>query len=387
MPTLREGFTTGTAAAGASIAALTLLLTGKPPQAVSVPLPPIDNEGCPRTWLVIPIASCAQGVHPSLANQKSPPSAAQASVIAAHACVIKDAGDDPDVTNHAAIYASVLLGEESLGRMSFQDAQEFITLEGGIGIGRATLPGLPIPVGEWAINPAPRRQIRAGLWHCLRSMRPIRCILCVPEGEKIAEKTFNPRLGIVGGISLLGTHGTVKPYSHEAFIATIAEQLAIAYATGERELFFSTGRRSEKALQTLYPTQSVRAFIQVGDHMGASLALARKGSFSHITVGLFFGKLAKIAQGHLATHAHESTLNIEALSALCKTFGICPSDPKSRTARHILEALPSDPNGAAFIRHMVSLAHATMAKESPCPLTVCLFDANGQILCQSDHTR
>ena len=374
---LREGFTTGTAAAAAALAALTLLLEGKSPPAVCTPLPPVTG-GTPRAWLDVPLALCAPGPAPELAQW---PDARLPGLRCAHARVRKDGGDDPDATTGALITASVFLRAGA--------AAPNIVLEGGPGVGRATLPGLPVAVGDAAINPGPRAQIRFALESALKahfggaSVYPaLTVILSVPGGAELARHTLNPRLGIVGGISILGTQGTVRPYSHAAWRATVAQGLAVARATGCRTFCLSTGRRSEVLLMRRYPELPPQAFIQAADFARFSLAAAGELAPERLVWGCFFGKLAKLAQGLEYTHAREAPLDMDALAALCAGAGAscAPAIARCVTAAHALELLLADPAGGAALTAVGTRAAATAARFAGRPVSIHLFHTDGREL-------
>ena len=258
---LREGFTTGSAATAAAVAALRYLLCGEQSGSVRVPPPPRAER---QTPLCVPVASCASGPADDV---RALAARCSAVLSVAHACVIKDGGDDPDATHKAEIRATVALLAAPVpppDALLLDAAPLPLYLVGGPGIGRVTLPGLPVPVGQPAVNPAPREQLCAAvraLLSCL-SLPPgaaaLLCVLSVPEGRTIAAHTFNPRLGIVDGISILGTQGTVRPFSHAAWQASIAQGIAVAEATACPGLGMSTGRRSEKLLMARYPDWPAR---------------------------------------------------------------------------------------------------------------------------------
>ena len=325
---LREGFSTGTAAAAAASAAVTLLLAGILPREAAVLLPPFAEDGTslgfgnpsplPRL-LVIPIEQGERHADRGTAT----------------ASVIKDGGDDPDVTHGARIIVQAgfqppcpentdtpLLGALPGGEILMRSRR--ILLYGGEGVGRITLPGLPVSVGEPAINPEPRKQIAVAA--CLAAEKagydgPLHLLLRVPDGEERALKTLNPRLGILGGISILGTSGTVRPYSHDAWKAAICQQLDIVRALGREEALFSTGRRSERMGLALYPELSGPASIQVADYAAFSLREAARRSFTKIIWVCFPGKLLKLAQGLEWTHAASAPADISLLAAYAREAG------------------------------------------------------------------
>lgn len=372
---LREGFTTGTAATAAALAGVTLLLKGSAPPTVATPLPPVTG-GRPRAWLEVPVTLCAPGPAPELAGHPFPGGAP-----CAHARVRKDGGDDPDATTGALITASVFLEDQA--------AAPGITLEGGPGVGRATLTGLPVPVGGAAINPGPQAQLRFALENALAAhssngpgRTALTVVLSVPGGEELARHTLNPRLGIVGGISILGTQGTVRPYSHAAWRATVVQGLSVARATGCRTLCLSTGRRSEVLLMRRYPELPPQAFIQVADFARFSLAAAGELAPEGLVWGCFFGKLAKLAQGLEYTHAREAPLDMDALAALAAGAGAAcaPAIARCVTAAHALELLLDDPAGAAAIAAVGAKAAATARRFAGRPVRIYLFHTDGREL-------
>ena len=399
MPTkLREGFTTGSAATGAALAALQLLCHGCAPDTVRVPLPPFASpqqggngvQPEPRGWLVLPVANCDSGPAPELAARwaannfehcDQPP---QGIIRSAHASIIKDGGDDPDATSGARITATVV---ESILPQNREEVAEpgNIIIKGGPGVGRVTLPGLPVPVGQAAINPVPRQQIRLALQaqkYASADSTRLTVFVSVPLGSELAQKTFNPRLGIEGGISILGTQGTVRPYSHDAWKATIEQGLAVAAATGCRTLCLTTGRRSERLLMERYPQLPERCFVQVADFAQFSLNAAGAMDFERIVWGCFFGKLVKLAQGHTYTHAKDSTLDMQALAQLAQAArASCASEvARCITAAHALELLLADAAGPRVIEQVARLAMQTAQNFSGQAVSLHLFHTDGREL-------
>ena len=399
MPTkLREGFTTGSAATGAALAALHLLRHGCAPDTVRVPLPPFaspqqgghSGQPEPRGWLVLPVANCESGPAPELAahwtannfEHCDPPP--QGIIRLTHASIIKDGGDDPDATSGARITATVV---ESILPQDREEVAEHgnIIIKGGPGVGRVTLPGLPVPVGQAAINPVPRQQISLALqaqkYACAGNTR-LTVFVSVPLGSELAQKTFNPRLGIEGGISILGTQGTVRPYSHAAWKATIEQGLAVAAATGCRTVCLTTGRRSERLLMERYPQLPERCFVQVADFAQFSLHAAGAMGFEQIVWGCFFGKLVKLAQGHTYTHAKDSTLDMQALAQLAQAAkASCASEvARCITAAHALELLLADAAGPHVIEQVARLAMQTAQKFSGQAVCLRLFHTDGREL-------
>jgi len=351
--TLRQGFTTGSAAAAAAKAALSFLLEGKETRIADISLP-----GGGR--LDVPIDSVAR------------------EETGVRATVVKDAGDDPDATNKARISCVVrimreekrppaakglrpletLMGDAGDGGPGSGGGQRGevpaggagevrVEILGGRGVGRVTLPGLPVAVGQPAINPVPRAQIEQAAREVLDAAGfagEVRLTIEVEDGETIARRTLNPRLGIVGGISILGTQGIVKPYSHEAWKATIESGLQVARAAGIDTAAFSTGRRSERMLMAHRPELPELCFVQAADFYGFSMKRAQELGFARIVWGCFFGKLAKMAQGLEYTHAHAQPTNFAALAGLAAQAGAPPEAWRAvalaNTARHALEIVP-----------------------------------------------
>lgn len=337
----RQGFTTGSAASAAAKAALLFLFTGEAPDQVVIPLPP-GAAGHPQTRLDIPVEAVAREGQ------------------GARATVIKDAGDDPDATHKARISCLAELVCAATGA---------VLIEGGRGVGRVTLPGLPVPPGRAAINPAPLAQIELAAREAMelsdRSCA-VRLVIEVEDGEAIARRTMNPRLGIVGGVSILGTQGIVKPFSLEAWKATIESGLQVALAAGVATAAFSTGRRGERLLMAKRPELPERAFVQAADFFAWSTARAARLGFREIVWGCFFGKLAKMAQGMEYTHAHAGETDFAFLAGLARQAGahegVCEAVARANTARHALEIVPQGPIRQAFaeLAARLALGHAVV---------------------------
>ncbi|MFH1134515.1 MAG: cobalt-precorrin-5B (C(1))-methyltransferase [Pseudomonadota bacterium] len=323
MKRLRTGFSTGAAATAAATAALETLLTGQAPDRVVVGLP--------------------EGGSLDIAVR----AAVRTSANSARASVVKDGGDDPDATHRAEIVAEVeLTRPEEAGN---GDPEELIDILGGTGVGRVTRPGLPVPVGQPAINPVPLVMIKDGLRRAWSehgpSNRPlrVRAVISVPEGERLAPRTLNPRLGILGGISILGTTGLVKPFSHEAYTSTIESGLSVARAMGLDEVVLTTGGRSEKWAMARRPDLPEVAFIQIADYFGFALEEVKKFGFSRLGLVCFFGKAVKQARGLACTHAHQSAMDLGVLSQWFAEAGAAPALVKAaaeaNTARQVLDIL------------------------------------------------
>lgn len=332
---LKSGFTTGTAAAAAAKGALTLILDGRPPESVEVTLLTGDV-------LTIPI----------LGGERIDAERARCAVI-------KDAGDDPDVTHRAEIGATVRFVEDP------RDGGVVIT--GGEGVGRVTKPGLETPPGEPAITGGPRRMIRQAVDEVLTAHRRrgrVTARIDVPAGRELARNTLNGRLGIVGGISILGTTGIVRPLSHDAYIATIDAALSVAAAAGVETVVLTTGRRSERFSQERWPRLPEEAFVQIGDFFKTALEKTAARGLRQATLTVFFGKAVKMAQRIPHTHAAKSRLALETLArwALEVTgeSTLAGSVASANTARHALSFLwPRRPQVVACVGdRMVAAAEA-----------------------------
>jgi cobalt-precorrin-5B (C1)-methyltransferase len=317
---LRSGFTTGTAAAAATKGALRLIIEGKKPDRVQIRF--LTGEK-----ITIAVHKC-RSLRPGRAV----------------CSVIKDAGDDPDVTHRAEIGARVVLTRSATRPKSNRGPR--IIIRGGQGVGRVTKPGLEIPPGQPAINPGPRKMITEAIQDVLGEDSGkfiVSTEIFVPRGRKLAEKTLNARLGILDGISILGTTGIVRPMSHDAFIATIKSALSVAQASGASEVFLTTGRRSERYAQTHWPQASPEAFIQIGDFFKMSLESAASKGFSRITLAVFFGKAVKMAQGVPHTHAAKSAMTLNRLAEwvldICGDRKLSKSVLAANTARYAFDLL------------------------------------------------
>jgi cobalt-precorrin-5B (C1)-methyltransferase len=350
--TLRTGYTTGTTACAATKAALYALITEKSVEQVEVSLPKggIAVLKVARTTRENGTATCS---------------------------VIKDGGDDPDVTSGAEIRSTV----------SFNDSVGDINIEGGKGVGRVTKPGLGLEIGKAAINPVPMQMLIKAATEAAGdklNSKGIHILLTVPRGEEIARKTDNPRLGIIGGISILGTTGIVLPYSTASFAAAIRQGLDVAVAAGSREVVLTTGGRSEDFAKELYPSLPDHCFVQMGDFAGYSVRQCASKNLSKVTIAGFVGKLTKMAMGVKQTHVAGSHVNMEFMATLARQLGA--SDPvigeirTANTARHVSEII--DRHGIAGYRDLVCknvheqmVAHAGTNLE----IKVVMFEFDGKV--------
>lgn len=383
---LRDGFTTGSACAAAAFAAVTRLLGGQTLSVANITLPPFHlHDGMiipddPRD-LAIPVESVFSGD------------------ARAQAWVKKDAGDDPDATNglrfgvQAALYPLCPLTVRAPNKAK-PSSDVWIALPRGVfvkamdGIGMVTLPGLPVPVGEPAINPQPRLQIafaaRQAALACGHEKTPLYLHITVPEGEEKALHTLNPRLGICGGISILGTRGTVKAYSHDAWEATITQGLHVLRAMKEETAVFSTGRGSEKALQALLPHLPDFCFIQAADFAAHSIREATRAQCRSIVWGCYAGKLLKLAQGLEYTHAKSGRSDLPLLATLADQAGASTylhdaihAMPTAQGAFDLLEA--HNPNMAYHTatllaqKALLTLTHWSRKECGSCPPAITLI--------------
>jgi len=309
---LRSGFTTGACAAAASRAAVYGLLNNAHLDYVTITLP----NGEPATFALNRFEISSQGVLTG---------------------VIKDAGDDPDCTHEAEIQCFAAW-RESAG----------FEIDGGVGVAKVTLPGLELPVGVAAINPVPLRNIgdMAQLeWAQASASQQlaagVRLEIRVPDGEERAKETIGPRLGLIGGISILGTRGTVKPYSTSAFSASVRQSVQIAQTNGQSHVVLTTGSRSEKSAMAMLPTLETLCFIQAGDFVGVGLRAAKRYQVPKVTVVAMIGKLAKMVAGHMMTHVSGRAIDFRLLADLALQSGVapqlCEQIATANTGRHVLD--------------------------------------------------
>jgi cobalt-precorrin-5B (C1)-methyltransferase len=231
----------------------------------------------------------------------------------ASATAIKDGGDDPDATHGAKIVATVSWRNEP-----------GIEIDGGIGVGRVTKPGLPIPVGEAAINPVPRKMIRETVEQVLVDQEVrhgVRVVISVPDGEEIAKKTLNGRLGIIGGISILGTRGIVVPFSTSSYKASIVLALQVAREQGIRTAVLTTGGRSEKYAMRMFPDLPVESFVEMGDMVGFAGKHAKRLGMEEIRFVGMMGKYTKVAQGIMMVHSKSAPVDFSFLARMAEEVG------------------------------------------------------------------
>jgi len=354
---LHSGLTTGTCATAAAVAATMRLLKNEMSEEVPVLLP--DGET----------------IHVSVGYGDG------------YAYCIKEAGDDPDVTNGIEVRASVTLANSH---------QPQIEILGGEGIGTFTLPGFDYPPGEAAINKAPREMIRKNVLalvnhgdrpHDLRyaaitgvSPHDSLCVtISVPGGAEIARRTFNPRLGIEGGISIIGVSGIVKPFSEEAFIDSIRKCMTVAKASESDRVVINSGGKSERFVKTLYPDLPQQAFVEYGNYIGETLKIAHELEFQKVTLGVMLGKAVKLAAGHLDTHSRKSVMDKIFIQQMLKEAD-CNIDISEITlAREIWEKIPSEKISTfarTIIRHCADHCNPLLPNGT---LTILLIDDEGNI--------
>jgi cobalt-precorrin-5B (C1)-methyltransferase len=312
---LRAGWTTGTCASAAAKAAVTALATGTRQETAEVALP--DGRR-----VSFPVDECTL-----TAGRSGERSGEQR----AEAVVVKDAGDDPDVTHGARLTATVRWRE-----------QPGIDLQGGVGVGVVTKPGLGLELGGPAINPVPRAMITQAVGEVVDlAKHGIEVVISVPEGERMARKTTNARLGILGGISILGTTGIVRPFSTASWRASVEQAISVLAAQGEDTVVLCTGGRTEKGAMALLPALPEVCFVEVGDFTGAALRQAVEHHLGHVVFAGMAGKLTKLASGVLMTHYTRSKVDLGLLSEITLAAG-GPHDLAGRvaaanTARHAAE--------------------------------------------------
>ena len=289
---LHSGLTTGTCATAAAIAATIQMAKGETPSSVPVVLPNGETIDVDVTY--------SDG----------------------YVSVFKQAGDDPDVTNGIEIRASV-------------KPSDHFEIMGGEGVGRFTMPGFDFPPGEPAINKAPRQMMR-------NNIKENVCItISVPQGAEIARRTFNPRLGIEGGISIIGVSGIVKPFSEEAFVASIRKCMQVAKASGSNRVVINSGGKSERFVKGIYPDLPQQAFVEYGNYIGETLAIANELDIKNVTMGVMLGKAVKLAAGNLDTHSRYTTMDKEFIMGMLHEAGIDIDISDLTLARELWDRIPA----------------------------------------------
>jgi len=353
---LRTGYTTGTCAAAATKAALSALVSGNKLPKVNVSLPKDKHIVIDIAWI-------------KFVDERS-----------VTASVIKDGGDDPDVTNGAEIWSTVSLLESS----------NKIMIDGGIGVGRVTKPGLGLEIGKAAINPTPLKMINQAIGEILEKQQKNRyglaILISVPKGEEIAKRTDNPRLGIIGGISILGTTGIVIPYSTASFAASIRQSIDVSIAMGSDSVILTTGGRSEDFARSIFGNSVAdHAYIQIGDFIGFSIKQCAIKKIKKAYVIGFIGKLTKMAMGVKQTHVKGSNVDMNFLATLAIRCGanndLVKKIKLANTARHVGELI--DQSGLSmFYDVLCEEVYNHLSKDSPSDLQIkiILLDFTGKVI-------
>lgn len=334
---LHSGLTTGTCATAAAVAACIRLTSGEMPAEVPVMLPNGET------------------IHVAVSYGDD------------YAACIKEAGDDPDVTNGIEVRAQVT------------ESDHFEIL-GGEGVGRFTLPGFDYPQGEAAINKAPREMIRQNLERLKIEDGRLKIVISVPQGAEIACRTFNPRLGIEGGISIIGVSGIVKPFSEEAFVDSIRKCMTVAKASQSARVVINSGGKSERFVKALYPELPQQAFVEYGNYIGETLKIAHELDIRSITLGVMIGKAVKLAAGHLDTHSKRATMDKAFISEMLHEAH-CDIDISDITlAREIWERLSPEQQqdfADVIISHCAAYCQPLLPNGE---LTILLIADDGTIL-------
>ncbi len=347
---LRRGWTTGACATAATKAALTALITGEFPDPVGIRLPKGQEPA-----FALAFESLGEGY--------------------ASAGIVKDAGDDPDVTHGATIVATVAPGRPDTG----------IKFVAGAGVGTVTLAGLPLAVGEPAINPVPRRMMGEVVEElCGEFDLPadVEITISVPGGEELAEKTWNPRLGILGGLSILGTTGIVQPFSCAAWIHSIHRGIDVARAAGLGHVVGATGSTSEGTVRQLVDLPEI-AYLDMGDFVGGLVKYLRKHPVDRLTIAGGFAKMVKLAQGALDLHSGRSQVDMTFLAGLVPDLdeGLKKSILSANTALEVLELTKQNGIDLAVPVAERAFETATAAlRDAPVAVDVVVTDRKGTVL-------
>jgi cobalt-precorrin-5B (C1)-methyltransferase len=334
---LRRGWTTGACATAASKAAFTALRTGTFPDPVSITLPRGEKPS-----FVLALEGLGEGY--------------------AQVGIVKDAGDDPDVTHGCLVVATVRPGGKGL------------RFKAGAGVGTVTRAGLPIAVGEPAINPMPRQMMQAAAAE--EGFADAEIEISIPGGEQLAEKTWNPRLGIVGGLSILGTTGVVHPFSCAAWIASIHRGVDVARAMGLKHIAGCTGSTSEAAVRSHF-NLPLEAMIDMGDFVGGLAKYVRGHPVDRLTVGGGFGKIVKLAQGAMDLHSGRSQVDFTFLAGLAEE-ALREHILAANTAHQVLELC--GPLLAAKVAVLASQQLAQMLGPAGMHADVIICDRSGVII-------
>lgn len=353
----RKGFTTGACSAAAARAAAMGLITGEVPKQIESLLP--NGQ---RVSFAVTEGSC---------NSNH-----------AHAVVVKDAGDDPDCTHQAHLTVDIELLPEQINQIILSDGQ---------GVGTITMCGLGLEVGGPAINPVPRKNIQDNIREVagkLLQEQGLHVTISVPDGEKMAKKTLNDRLGIVDGISILGTTGIVHPYSTAAFRASVVQGVEVAARQELDTVVLTTGGRTEKFTLRELPQLQPACFVQMGDFLGPALDAAKENGIHHIIIGGMVGKVTKIAQGEVITHARRNPVNTGLLANIAMTVGAkqnaCDAIAQGQTARYAAECMEELGLSSAFYVELAKRVVTTLTARYPDQFiyTIMMCDFDGKKLVQ-----
>ena len=358
----RKGFTTGACSAAAARAATQGLIAGQVPDAIDCQLP----NGQVVSFAV------TEG---SYENGH------------AHAVVIKDAGDDPDVTDKAHLTADVRL---------LPEMPDTVLIKGGDGVGQVTMRGLGLEVGGPAINPVPRRNIEENVRAIAAELLQkdgLEVTISVPGGKEMATHTLNARLGIIGGISILGTTGIVHPYSTASFRASVIQGIEVAARQGQDTVVLTTGGRTEKFVMRELPQLAQSCFVQMGDFLQYALDTAASNGIRHVVIGGMVGKLTKMAQGETITHAGRNAVDTDLVADIAAAVGaspdVCAEIRAAQTARFGSEQMEQLGLAHEFHLELGRRVIATLAARYPEKFTlkvlICDFEGNKLVEVEQDH--
>ncbi|NOT86254.1 MAG: cobalt-precorrin-5B (C(1))-methyltransferase [Methylococcaceae bacterium] len=356
----RKGYTTGACSAAAARAAVQGLLSGHVPSEVDCILPNGEQV----------MFNVLEGL---IAENY------------ARAVIEKDAGDDPDCTHLAHLTAEVI----------WTDAVNTVVLKGGAGVGLVTRAGLGLPIGEAAINPVPRKNIEENIRliaHATLLTKGLQVTISVPNGEAMAKKTLNYRLGILGGISILGTTGIVHPYSTAAFRASVVQGVEVAANQGRATVVFTTGGRTEKFVMQELPLLDDSCFVQMGDFLTPALEAADRCGIQQVIIGGMVGKLTKMAQGETITHANRNPVNVDLVADIARAVGapeaVCLAIANQETARYAGECMAELGLEAEFHIELAKRVISTLEDRYPkrFAISVLVCDFDGKKLAEANGT-
>lgn len=388
---LRSGVSTGTCATAAAVAAI----WGMQADSMEVPkeFPVILPNG-----ETIYIAAELTTSSPRIITENNETFAET------EAAVRKDAGDDPDITNGMEIRVRVAIPHKPTshaGASASDDSKQAdgdsakaiepaVIIRGGEGVGTVTIPGLGLEIGGPAINAAPRKMIEENVRAALRLHKsvsgasPVIVTVSAVGGAEIAQRTFNPRLGIEGGISIIGTSGIVKPFSTTAFINSIRKSMEVARATGSERVVINSGAKSEKFVRAYHADVPAQAFVHYGNFIGETLKIAAELNVPFVTLGIMIGKAVKLAEGYLDTHSKQVTMNKDFLQEVARNVGCnedtCAEIGNIKLARELWSLLPNR-ELSLYCKELLRLCH--MHCDSLLPngkLDILLITEEGKII-------